>query len=319
MTWRETKARLLAAGRVRLEGEPADRFLERSSAGPGAGGPGSVFFAAGGRRVRLTPDPAAPLVLEHLGEGRALLHLPDGMLEGRLEPVPRQAYITVSAGCIFRCRYCPVPAQPERIKTPDEVERMVAGVIDDIDAISITSGVVGDVAAEEDRVCAVVKRVMRFGVPVGVSIYPRQGTPARLRSLGVAEVKFNLETATEDLFAAMCPGLDRDAIRRALIESVALFGHNHVFSNVILGLGETDAEMEACMRDLASIGVIPVIRPLTPAAACADRQRPPAERLLRICMLHADILREAGLDPGKALTMCTACTGCDLVPGRDGA
>ena len=28
-------------------------------------------------------------------------------------------------------------------------------------------------------------------------------------------------------------------------------------------------------------------------------------------------LEEAGLDTREALTMCTSCTGCDLVPGRD--
>jgi hypothetical protein len=33
--------------------------------------------------------------------------------------------------------------------------------------------------------------------------------------------------------------------------------------------------------------------------------------------MHEQALEEAGLDTREALTMCTSCTGCDLVPGRD--
>jgi len=38
MRWRDVKAELLAAGSARLSGEPADRYIARSAAGPGAGG-----------------------------------------------------------------------------------------------------------------------------------------------------------------------------------------------------------------------------------------------------------------------------------------
>ena len=34
MQWKELKARLLAAGSAKLTGEPADRFIARSAAGP---------------------------------------------------------------------------------------------------------------------------------------------------------------------------------------------------------------------------------------------------------------------------------------------
>jgi hypothetical protein len=33
--------------------------------------------------------------------------------------------------------------------------------------------------------------------------------------------------------------------------------------------------------------------------------------------MHEGILAEEGLDTRQALTMCTNCTGCDLVPGKD--
>jgi len=317
----ELKADLLSIGTASLGGEPAGDYVALSTAGPGAGGPGSVFFAEGGKRVRLTLDSASPVRIIHRGGGDAVLEYGGHHVEGKIEPValhcPRQAYLTVSSGCMFSCRYCRVPAEPQRRKTIREIVEMVGRVADRVDAISLTSGVMGSVEEEERYVLEVVRSLRQFSLPIGVSIYPTPGTPERLFSLGVAEVKFNVETATDRLFARMCPGLSRDAIWDALSRSVPLFGKNHVFSNLIIGLGETDGEVAACIRELTGRGVIPIIRPLTPAAGCSNLSRPPRERLLAIYRVHADALRDAGLDPRNAISMCAACTGCDLVPGRD--
>ncbi|MBT8508104.1 radical SAM protein [Methanomicrobiaceae archaeon CYW5] len=320
MHWRRLKAEILAHGGARPEGVP-DRWRDRSTAGPGARGPGSYFFATDAGRVRVAVNPDSPLSLKVADDGTAVITGPDMQVKGWLEKValhcPRQAYITLSEGCIFGCRYCAVPSGPGRYKTADDVETLVRTVLDRIDAISITSGVLGSVAADEARALVVVERVMQFGIPVGVSIYPTRETPRRLHDLGVAEVKFNVETATADLFAEMCPGLEYELIWEVLRESVALFGRNRVFSNVILGLGETDDEMAACIRRLTEMGVIPVIRPLTPAAGVAHLPRPGADRILHIADIQEEALAQAGLDPSQARTMCSACTGCDLVPGVD--
>ncbi|RXE55805.1 radical SAM protein [Methanoculleus taiwanensis] len=321
MDWKRLKATLLAEGSVRLTGDAADSYVSRSAAGPSAGKSGSVFFAVGDRRVRLTVDPAARPVLEHTGGGEARLILGDELVSGRIEPAalhcPRQAYITVTGRCIFRCRYCPVPSLEGRRKSIGEIVGLVERVQDDIDAISITSGVASTVEEEEAYVLDVVKALRQFDLPIGVSIYPTENTPRLLHDLGVAEVKFNLEAATPALFAEMCPDLDWGFIRDVLRQSVALFGRGRVFSNIIVGLGETDEDLERCIADLARIGVIPVIRPLSPAADLADRPRPSAARLLRILEIHERALRRANLRPQDALSMCSACTGCDLVPGRD--
>jgi biotin synthase-related radical SAM superfamily protein len=322
MEWKRLKARLLEAGAVRLSGEPAEPYVSRSAAGPSAGTPGSLFFSpGGGRRVRAGIDDNSPIEAVHRGGGVVDLLIDGDVVSGRLEPAalhcPRQAYITVSGMCIFCCRYCPVPDLPGRRKGVDEIVRMVESVADRIDAISITSGVASSIEEEEAYVLEVVAALRPFDLPIGVSIYPCPETPARLHALGVAEVKFNIEATTEALFAEMCPGLSWDAVWEALSSSVALFGRGRVYSNVIVGLGETDEDLERVMEDLAAIGVIPVLRPLTPAASLAGRPRPSADRLIRLCEVHENILRQAKLDPRRALTMCAACTGCDLAPGRD--
>ncbi len=320
MQWRRIKAEILGYGGARPAGVP-DRWRDRSTAGPGARGPGSFFFATDAGRVRVAANDDSQLSLSVADDGSAVITGPGLRVGGWLEePVlhcPRQAYITLSEGCIFGCRYCAVPNGPCRYKTPDDVEALILPVLDRIDAISITSGVLTSVEADESRALAVVRRVVRFGIPVGVSIYPTPETPGRLHDLGVSEVKFNVETATADLFAEMCPGLDYDLVWKVLAASVRLFGKNRVYSNVILGLGETDEEMAACIRRLTGMGVIPVIRPLTPSGSVAHLIRPDADRILRTAEVLKEALAAAGLNPAEALTMCSACTGCDLVPGVD--
>jgi biotin synthase-related radical SAM superfamily protein len=322
MRWTELKARILAAGSAKLEGEPADEYIAKSTAGPGAGGRGAVFFRTGDHRVKLSLNPQAGIAIVHDGGGNARLLFEGREYPGQLDVpgyhCPRQAFITVSSGCIFRCRYCQVPyLKEQRRKTVDEIIAMVEAAKGRIDVIAVTSGVLQSIAEEERYVLEVVSALRRFGLPIGVTIYPLAETPARLHTLGVAEVKFNIEAATSALFSEMCPGLDRQVILDALDRSVPLFGRGHVFSNVIIGLGETDAEMEACIRALTARGVIPVLRPLNPVAGLKQYARPSAERLIRLHALLTKALNGAGLDTRQALTMCTACRGCDLVPGRD--
>ena len=323
MDWPELKARLLAGGTARLSGAPATPYRSSSTAGPGAGTGGSVFFSDGRGRVRLEIDQNSPLEIVHLGAGQVIVKDRDLELRGILEPValhcPRQAYITVSSGCIYRCRYCEVPAIHAGRKTPEAIEVMVERVRDRIDSISLTSGVLESIDAEEEYVIRVVGRLQRFGLPIGVSIFPGKDTAWRLHAAGVSEVKFNVEAATEELFSTMCPGLSYDSVWNALTQSVDRFGRNHVFSNLIIGLGESDEEAECCITDLCAIGVIPILRPLSPSGALSEFSRPSAERLFRLFACHSDALTASGLDPRCALTMCLECTGCDLVPGRDGA
>ena len=320
MQWGTLKARILASGTVRLAGT-YPFHPGQSTAGPGAGSTGSVFFATSHGRIRLAIDDHSLLKLTADADGSAHLTGPNIDVEGHIEDAvyhcPRQAFITLSEGCIFSCRYCAVPSLPKHIKSVEEVTSMIEQVAGNIDAISLTSGVIGSVEEDELRAIAVVDAVAGFDIPVGVSIYPIPGTPQRLKDAGACEVKFNIETATEALFQNMCPDLDYEGTWAILEDSVSVFGRNRVFSNVILGLGETDTEMEACIHRLTEIGVIPVIRPLSPSPNLPGLPRPTSEHILRITKFAREELKKAGLDPTQAQTMCTLCGGCDLVAGRD--
>jgi len=321
MRWKDIKAQVLGTATTRLSGEPADRYIATSAAGPGAGGEGSVFFSMGSHRVRLALDPMSETEIVHRGGGVADLFISAAQVSGRLEEpgyhCPNQAYITITGSCIFKCTYCPVPHVEGGRKSIEEILGMVRSVLPRIRAISLTSGVLSSVEEEEAYVLEVVQRLLPFGLPIGVSIYPTELTPDKLHALGVVEVKFNIEAATPRIFGAMCPDLDYDFIWGVLERSVQIFGRGRVFSNVIIGLGETDAEMEQCIRRLTARGILPVLRPLNPVAGASHLPRPSADRLLGIFAMHERSLAKEGLDTRQALTMCTNCTGCDLVPGKD--
>jgi biotin synthase-related radical SAM superfamily protein len=275
----------------------------------------------GSHRVKLAINPLSVIEIVHRGGGVADLYYDGHLISGRLlEPgfhCPDQAFITVTGSCIFHCRYCSVPHLQGDRKSIEEIVGMVESVRHRISSISITSGVLASIEEEESYVLQVIERLSCFNLPIGVSIYPTEKTPDLLKALGVAEVKFNLEAATPEIFSKMCPGLDYSLIWSVLDRSVELFGRNRVFSNVIIGLGETDGELEACIRKLTSRGIIPVLRPLNPVADMVGTPRPSAERLKKIFLIHERALAAAHLDPKLALTMCTNCAGCDLVPGRD--
>lgn len=321
MEWAELKAAVLAGGGCRIEGVLPSNAVAKSTAGPGAGGAGAVFFSSEGRRVRLPLGTDGPAVLSVEADGSATLSCNGRSAAGRVEPVglhcPRQAFVTVSESCVYACSYCPVPQCRGPRKTVEEIVDLVGAVAGSVDAIALTSGVAVSIEEEEEYVCRVVAAIRRFGIPIGVSIFPTPETPGRLAALGVSEVKFNLEAATPELFASFCPRLPYENVWHALAASVPLFGRGHVFSNVIVGLGETDDELDACIDRLAGLGVVPVLRPLNPVADCRGLPRPNADRLARAAGYLRAALDRAGIDPTVALSMCGACTGCDLSAWRD--
>jgi len=184
-------------------------------------------------------------------------------------------------------------------------------------AISLTSGVEESIEGEVDRVLKLLPALKKYGVPIGVSVYPTENCSQKFYDAGVFEVKYNVETMDENIFREVCKGLSLDEILGRLKEAVGVFGKNRVFSNFIIGLGETDKIVCEGVKTLAKIGVIPVLRPINPhplrAGDCFS-ERPSPERLLKLAKMENKILKEYGLKPELAETMCLRCTGCDLAP-----
>jgi biotin synthase-related radical SAM superfamily protein len=239
---------------------------------------------------------------------------------------PEQAYITISERCIYDCTFCPVPKLAGRTKSRDEVLKMVADAYKtgNMHAISITSGIEQSPEAEVARAASIVESLVRYNVPIGVSVYPTADSSMILKEAGALEIKYNVETMDRNIFKHACADMDLDFVLESLEDAVKVFGRNRVYSNFIIGLGESDKTVEKGVRALAELGVIPILRalvlhPLRPdlADVCPGAARPSADRLLMLARFERKVLDDCGLNASISETMCLPCTGCDLVPHRD--
>ena len=322
MGWTDLKAAVLAGGGCRIEGELPPGAVARSTAGPGAGGAGAVFFSSGGRRVRIPLGTDGPAVMIVRADGSAdpLLRRRDGRGAGRAgrPPLP-PAGLRHGLGVVrLRLRLLPGAAVPgpakdgrgdrrprrgrRRFGRRDLADERGRGLGRGGGGVRLPGGRGAPPLRPPDR---------RLDLPD-----PRHARPAPRARRGRGQVQPRGGHAR-----TLCRVLPRTSrtttVWDALAASVPLFGRGHVFSNVIVGLGETDDELDACIDRLVGLGVVPVLRPLKPVAGCRDLPRPTPERLVRAARHLSLGARPAGLDPSGALSMCGACTGCDLAAWRD--
>ena len=318
------KAELISVGAIDIDPALLGR-ITIPTAGPGAGGK-AFFFRSGKHRVRLVVDSGSPLrAIKDNGEivilkgGKEFVR---GNIEEELIHCPEQAYITMSERCIYDCKFCPVPKLNGKVKSSEELLALVeeAYNLGKMKGISITSGVEVSPEKEVERAVELVKALRKYNVTIGVSVYPTKDSSRLLKEAGASEIKYNVETMDREIYDKYCKKPPLDFTLECLKDAVRIFGKNHVFTNFIVGLGETDEAVEKYYEELASMGIIPIIRavgvhPLRFGEL--EAERPTAQRLLKLAKMSRRILDKYGLDASVAKTMCLPCTGCDLNPHTD--
>lgn len=319
------KADLLSIGTIDVEASllPPSRT---STAGPGMGLQ-SIFFKSGGLRVRLEVSPQSSLKMVRKNGHVVIVRDHQEMVDGDIEEVvahcPGQVYITISERCIYNCQFCSVPKSQGKIKTKGEILAIVEKARKDgkLKVIALTSGIAISPEDEINRVIEIVKALVLYKVPIGVAVHPAKNCSQRLKEAGVTEVKYSVETMDPEIFDRVCKGRKGhtlEFILKSLREAVEVFGRNRVSSNIIIGLGETDECVRQGVENLAKMGVIPVLRPISITPLRKEELmtavRPSPERLLKLTKMTREILERNGLSVKESQTMCLACTGCDLSP-----
>lgn len=323
----ETKALLVSIGSADIDENLREAIRTTiPSAGPGAGLE-SFFLKSGGHRVRLSVNKNSPLRVIRCCAEVAVIKDGRSIVTGRLEPAlshcPEQAYLNISGACIYDCKFCPVPKLDGAVKLPDRILQLVeeARCTGQLRAISLTSGVEKSPQDEVRRAVSIVKALRAlYDLPIGVSVYPTDTSSEELKQAGATEIKYNVETMDPEIFARNCPGLSLPYVLKSLKKAVKVFGKNRVTSNFILGLGESDECVLAGVTRLAEMGVIPILRPVSPhplRKGEVKAERPSAERLLELARASRRVMEDHGLRADLAETMCLACTGCDITPHKD--
>lgn len=335
------KATLALGGGIRLpEGFELPVRVSRSSAGPGAGN-NTIAIGFYGLRVKKGVSYDKGEFELHVKEdGRySLTHggapfLDDVTLEPVVHHCPGQAFYTLDPRCAYHCAFCASPRLPnsdykgisdEEIAENTKKEYGEGRIV----SVALTSGVHdGDVQKEVDRFVSCIKAI-RAAVPdIRIGIEPYVCTEEQVRQLkeaGADEIKLNIQTATPELFAKVCPDLDRDSIFRCIKAAVKIFGPGRVTSNIIFGMGETREELIGCMESICRLGALPTVRSLRYNAyngeslkeAIGTPAKVTPEEMLEVARIHREILDKYGMDTNTFKTMCLECGCCDIVPNRD--
>ena len=344
------KAELISIGRVRVPRELIAGYrLSRSTAGPGAGST-SLAIAWEGEdgiehhiKLAVAPEDDGDISLALVaneGGGIDLRRADGSVVVGDiwLLPIvmhaPDHAFINIDGDCRYECAFCTTHLMDPRRRNVRDAKRWVELVLEahvkrPFDGLAITSVASPDHEGMMATYEAIIKGVLDKvpSLSVGVEPYVESVSDIeRLRAVGASEIKINVQTPVADILGLICPGWDLDRQYGLLGEAVRVFGRGKVTSNIIIGLGETDDEVEAAVEVLAAMGVVPTIRALRLNVlnrpildrALGHRMVPvPPERHLVLATMLRDVLERHGLGRESFETMCHKCGCCDIEPGVD--
>jgi biotin synthase-related radical SAM superfamily protein len=334
------KALLLEAGTIHLLSPNLSSLAERPSAGPDAGLKG-FYLGFEGHRVRMTiaqdPDDT-PFQLKRGEDGYSIMRgestfLTNVTVETPFLHSPNQAFINLASPCIFNCKFCATPKLNIKfILSPSKVLKLIRSAMRRgvVEGIALTSGVVG---SEKKTIKLMVDAVrlirveLGHQIPVGVEPYVTgKSSIDELYSVGVDEMKVNVESFDREIIKAVCPDIDYAKVLSALEYSVDVFGKNRVCSNVLIGLGESNDNVLNGLKWMAERGAVANLRPLLinplrrqdlADATQGRAARPSAARMLKLAFSHKSILEEWGLNTSMFKTMCHKCAGCEITPQQD--
>jgi biotin synthase len=226
-----------------------------------------------------------------------------GLLDERLDAAPTTAYLMTyrKSKCMANCGFC--PQARESHSRADALSRVswpafdTGNVLDGIEKASEV-GKIRRVCLQAlnypkvfTHILAIVGAIrQRSDVPISVSCQPLSSENIRqLAGAGAERIGIPLDVAREELFdrikghAAGGP-YNWENQFKLLGEAVRIFGKGKVSTHLIVGLGETEAEMVGIVQRCADMGVLPALFAFTPIAGTALERvpQPPIHKYRRI-------------------------------------
>jgi biotin synthase-related radical SAM superfamily protein len=211
-----------------------------------------------------------------------------GLLRGKLDAAPTTVYLlTYHEGkCIANCGFCPQARTSS--SRADMLSRVTwpvyttSKVVESL-ASSAGKGTVKRVCIQAlnyvkafNDVLSLTKLIHSLSnVPISVSCQPfNLAQMKELASSGVDHIGIALDAATEGLFEKV-KGVSTQSPytwqkqQAALKEAVGVFGSDHVYSHLIVGLGETEKEMSEIIQWCKDSSIRPSLFAFTPIIGTA--------------------------------------------------
>jgi len=333
------KAELLVGGPVLIPADYRLPFLtSRSTAGPGAG-TAAIVFAFGNTRAKkpISRESGEFELVEK--EGRKYLlrkgepFIDDVELVPTLLHAPYQAFVNIDHECIYNCKFCDSPRLDHDITKNLSDEKIIKMIVDasradDFKSIAFTSAVSQSPIITVKRMAGLVQKARELlpKTPIGVEPYAtRPDDVDLLKASGADEIKLNIESFDPEIFEKVCPDRDYGAILHVINHAGRVFGKNHVCSNIIFGLGESDDTVLEGTKVLANMGAVATLRALRRSeynvaeleSALGHLNPVTPDRMILLAKGQKKIFKDYGLTPLKFKTMCHTCLSCDIVPFWD--
>jgi len=211
-----------------------------------------------------------------------------GLLKGILDAPPTTIYLLTyrDEKCLANCGFCPqARTSTSRV---DMLARVtwpafpLTRVVEKIVSLAPRGGVkrvciqaLNYPKVFDDILHMVQMLHSRSEVSISVSCQPLERAQMReLKQAGVDHVSIALDAATEGIFdkvkgkSTQSP-YDWKRHQRALKEAVEIFGKNHVYTHLIVGLGETEKEIVETIQWCTDSGAYPSLFAFTPIPGTA--------------------------------------------------
>lgn len=249
------------------------------------------------------------------------------IVERILAHAPEQLFLLLYKECLNGCLFCPLTyaASNKSHYTWEEIQhKILQNISHGIKSISFTTSCPpyksqDELVNEIADITSKVRELVGEDIPLGASLkMPSKKQLLHLKNAGITEMRLNLETYNLRLANRLMPNKDVNKILCSIEDAVNIYGKERVSSNIIIGLGESDDDILEGVKKLADLGALSTLYPYDPIDGLHGQfKRPSADRIFYLATEHKRILQKYNLDPLGAKTMCCACAGSHLYPGKD--
>ncbi len=228
-----------------------------------------------------------------------------------------------------QCKFCTIPVSLKAgdtilEKTPEQVAEVVEaaereGVIRNI---LITTGTPESPDVGTERLVRIISKIREVSdLPIGVQFEPptEERFIEEVAAAGANAVGIHIESADDKVREAICPGKHEygplSLYRHAWETALEYFDRGNVSTFILYGLGESVPTTLAFIREIAELGIMPVVTPFRPAlgSQLANYTPPYVSDLDGTISFYKEvglILADNQLNPDMTVAGCHKCGGC---------